>query len=172
MTKKSETNINEIRPIVEKTVGNLANNIGRYGIENEDVVQDVMIKCYRYWDSFRGDCKVESWIYSITKNILINYDIKKNRKIRKANQEIYIDHDNVEFEQEDSDLESLFIEDERVQQMMEVIDNVPDELDKRILQMMLQGEETGRIAKKLKVGTGRVEAAIQGVEGVLGGDGS
>lgn len=35
----------------------------------EDVAQEVFIKAYRNWDSFRGDSSVYTWLYKITVNL-------------------------------------------------------------------------------------------------------
>jgi RNA polymerase sigma-70 factor (ECF subfamily) len=35
----------------------------------EDVAQEVFIKAYRHWDSFRGDSSTYTWLYKITVNL-------------------------------------------------------------------------------------------------------
>ena len=45
--------------------------------DGEDICQDVFVKIYEKLDSFRGDCKLSSWIGRIAYNTSINYIQKK-----------------------------------------------------------------------------------------------
>ncbi len=46
----------------------------------EDMSQEVLIKAYRYLNSFRGDAKFSSWLYRITMNTCIDHRRKKSMK--------------------------------------------------------------------------------------------
>lgn len=39
----------------------------------EDVTQDVFMRAYRSWTSFRGDSEISTWLYRITINLSINF---------------------------------------------------------------------------------------------------
>jgi RNA polymerase sigma-70 factor (ECF subfamily) len=46
----------------------------------KDVTQDVFIKAYNSLDYFRGDSKIQTWLYAITRNLCLNALDKKKRK--------------------------------------------------------------------------------------------
>ena len=50
--------------------------------DREDVFQEVFINIHRALPKFRGDSKIETWIYRIVANTAINYLKKKNRHKR------------------------------------------------------------------------------------------
>ncbi len=39
----------------------------------EDLTQEVFLKAYKRWDSFRGDSKVSTWLYRIAINCSLNF---------------------------------------------------------------------------------------------------
>ena len=166
MTQKHETSINEIRPIVEATVAKLAMYPERFGVSNDDIVQDVMIKCYRYWDNFRGECKIESWVYGITKNILINYDVKRNRKSRKANHEYFLDHTPMDFEEEGSNTEDIFLEKERMDVVEDIIQSFSSREKREILYRSLKGDNKRQISEEMGISYQKVVTTVKEVEGL------
>jgi RNA polymerase sigma-70 factor (ECF subfamily) len=46
----------------------------------KDVTQEVFIKAYNSLDYFRGDSKIQTWLYAITRNLCLNVLDKKKRK--------------------------------------------------------------------------------------------
>ncbi|QQE78791.1 RNA polymerase sigma factor [Alicyclobacillus sp. SO9] len=45
-----------------------------------DLVQDVFIRVLHSWDSYRGEAKVKSWIWSIARNRIIDYTRKRKNR--------------------------------------------------------------------------------------------
>ena len=45
----------------------------------EDLVQDVMLRAYRFWDSFEKDSNCKAWLFRILTNTFINHYQKKKR---------------------------------------------------------------------------------------------
>jgi len=43
----------------------------------EDILQDVFLKIYTRIDSLKEDCRLESWLYQITRNTIIDHYRKK-----------------------------------------------------------------------------------------------
>lgn len=50
----------------------------------EDITQEVFIKIYKNFSGFRGDAKLSTWVYRITKNTCYNY-MKREKKYREIN---------------------------------------------------------------------------------------
>lgn len=48
--------------------------------EKEDLFQEIFLNIYKYLPKFRGESKIETWIYRIAVNRSINYMKKLNRK--------------------------------------------------------------------------------------------
>jgi RNA polymerase sigma-70 factor (ECF subfamily) len=45
----------------------------------EDLVQDAMLRAYRFWDSFREDSNCKAWLFKILTNTFINSYQKRKR---------------------------------------------------------------------------------------------
>jgi len=45
----------------------------------EDLVQDAMVRAYRFWDSFKPGTSVKAWLFTILRNTFINGYHKRNR---------------------------------------------------------------------------------------------
>ena len=51
----------------------------RNGRDAEDLVQDVMLRAYRFWDSFERDSNCKAWLFKILTNTFINHYQKQKR---------------------------------------------------------------------------------------------
>lgn len=69
--------------------GDIIYSIAINTIQNEtaaqDITQETFIKIYKGLPSFRGDAKISTWIYRITKNACYNY-YKREKKLQMWNQ--------------------------------------------------------------------------------------
>lgn len=54
-------------------------------MQAEDITQEVFIKIYRKISDYRGDAKLSTWIYRITKNTCFNH-LKREKKYREMNE--------------------------------------------------------------------------------------
>jgi RNA polymerase sigma-70 factor (ECF subfamily) len=69
-----------VRNILKKSINN--NDL-------EDAIQEVFFKVYKGLNKFKGDSKIETWIYKITENVSIDYKrsyIKENNREKKIAQ--------------------------------------------------------------------------------------
>lgn len=48
--------------------------------DTNDVLQNVLVKIWRYVDNFKGDSKLSSWLYRIARNESITFLNKKNKR--------------------------------------------------------------------------------------------
>ncbi len=60
-------------------------NIALFTLQDEtlaaDVTQEVFLRVYRYLDRFRGEAKLSTWLYRITRNCCLN-QLKRERRYR------------------------------------------------------------------------------------------
>lgn len=47
----------------------------------EDLAQEVFLKAYRSFNSFRGDSDILTWLYAIARNTLRNHNVKKRPQL-------------------------------------------------------------------------------------------
>src|SRR5437762_3442497 len=57
---------------------NIAKRYTRNQMDAEDLVQDTFIRAFKFYDTFRQGSNCKAWLFTIMKNIFINY----NRKYR------------------------------------------------------------------------------------------
>lgn len=48
--------------------------------EAEDLVQDTLVRAWRFWESFKSDTNVRSWLYTILRNTFINGYHRRGRE--------------------------------------------------------------------------------------------
>lgn len=143
---KEEATMEDIYEIVRQTVSRQYRNVSRFGEEQEDIVQDVMIKVIRNWDRFQGDCKVSSWVYRIVNNTIINIAIKHGREKRKAIAEYSIESNELEFEDENyGDFEENLLHDERIMMVNDYIKEHYSEERQKVFQGVLRGYSNTKI---------------------------
>jgi len=76
---------NELFTRIVNKYGDKIYTVALHTVQNEvaaeDITQEVFIKIYKNYGSFRGDAKMSTWIYRITKNTCFNY-LKREKKYR------------------------------------------------------------------------------------------
>jgi len=163
--KKSEATIEDVYPIVQKTVSSQAGSVARFGEDPEDIVQEVMIKIHRNWDKFRGDCQVSSWVYSVVKNTIINIAIKHGREKRKAMAVYSIEDNELDFEDEEQGaLEDNILYDEKIMKLIEMVDQELDEMEQKVFRGMLKGYSATKISDIFDLQYLKVSAAIKRIK--------
>lgn len=161
--EKSEATIEDVYDIVKQKVGRQFNNIARFGEEREDVVQEVMLKVASRWDTFRGDCKVESWVHSIVTNTIINIGIKHGRTKRRSEGTLYIDHEewwDVEDEAQD-EMEEILQYNRNVMELVEYVEDNFTDFEKEVLKLVLKGGSATSVAKDLEIAYSHVTPVVR-----------
>lgn len=62
----------------------------------QDLLQDVMLKAAENFDKFRGDCSVRTWLFSITKNLFLNYVKRAENRNLPIEEDVMVSRDSVE----------------------------------------------------------------------------
>lgn len=172
MTQKSETSIEELKPIIDEIVRKLAISPERYGVDHDDVAQEVWMKAFRYWDKFKGDCKVETWLHTMTRNILINYDVYKARKCRKNNGTVSSDEEFIELEDTSGSLEEFLMTEEKLQIVQDLYENLENETQRDIFEMLIEGWDAVSMSKELDIPYHRIRKNISQIYKIVDGRGT
>lgn len=166
--------IEECYPLVRDCVSFHGKVLDENDIEEEDIVQNIMIKVYNNWNKFRGESRITTWIYRITKNEVINMLIYQNRHKRKAAGTISIEQDDFEKEDGQGSLEDMLVYDELLGMFVEYVEKLDVELEKEILEMFLSGFDNKTIAKTWNVRVAFVKEVLAKhqriIEDMIGGE--
>jgi RNA polymerase sigma-70 factor (ECF subfamily) len=66
-------------PLYNNMIG-AAMRLTRDPAEAEDLVQDSMVRAYRFWDTFQQGTNIKAWMFTILRNTFINGYHKRGRK--------------------------------------------------------------------------------------------
>ena len=66
-------------PLLDNMYG-VALRMTRNQSEAEDLVQDAMVRAYRFWHSFKPGTSIKAWMFTILRNTFINKYHRKNRR--------------------------------------------------------------------------------------------
>lgn len=137
---KDETNMEQLYEIVREVVAKQAGSVERFGEEREDITQEVMIKAIKNWDDFKGDCKVSSWVWRITRNTIINLSIKHSREKRKAVATYSIEDNQLEFVDSNyGEFEDNVLHDERIHALNNYVKDNLTEDEQKVFRGLLKG---------------------------------
>lgn len=67
-----------VLPQLDRLFG-MALRLTRSRTEAEDLVQDTMVRAYRFWSSFKPGTSVRAWLFTILRNTFINRYHRSNR---------------------------------------------------------------------------------------------
>lgn len=80
-----------VLPQLDRLLG-MALRLTRSRAEAEDLVQDTMVRAYRFWSSFKPGTSVRAWLFTILRNTFINRYHRGNRDRLQAS-ELAAQHD-------------------------------------------------------------------------------
>lgn len=78
--EKSETEFSQLINKHKATIYTVCYMFSKDRDEIDDFFQEVLLKLWRGFDSFRGESDVNTWIYRVSLNTCINIDKKKRRQ--------------------------------------------------------------------------------------------
>ncbi len=116
--------------------------------EAKNVVQETFAEAYRQIESFRGDSKVSTWLFSIARHLA--YGV-----LRKAKRHNYLEHDTIEYINATQDVDADANAPERVERterkaiIREAIDQLPDHYQRVIELRDLEERSTAETAEAL-----------------------
>lgn len=124
-------------------------------VEAEDLTHDIFIKLFIKLDSFKGNSKFSTWLYSFTYNFCVNYVQRNSYKNKEEVKDVVIKEDS---ELEVSDEEILQMKAEKLKKVLATI----NPKDKIILLLKYQDElSIKEIQEVLGIGQSAVKMRIK-----------
>ena len=79
-SKKSGSELAKVIRHQRNRILNLCRKWLHHPRDAEDACQETFLRVTRAWDSFRSDCKVESWVFLIALNVCRNFNRRARRR--------------------------------------------------------------------------------------------
>ncbi len=116
----------------------------------DDLLQDVFLKVHAQLDSLKSDTKVESWLYQITRNTVIDY-YRANKRLEELPKWI---------EQPELD-ESTVIRQELSSCLEPMISQLPDKYREAIQLSEIEGKTQKELSKKENISLSGAKSRVQ-----------
>lgn len=147
--------------LVDQYKGMVLNLVARMSgkVENpEDLAQEVFIRVWKGMSSFRGDCKLSTWIYRIA----LNLAIAESKTARSRSQFLDIDDPVVERgPQFVEDNDNPYAEEVRLkEQMLRLLPGMPDKHRTAVVLFYLREFSYNEIAEIMDVPVGTVKSYL------------
>ncbi len=159
--KKQQDFNEEIIPHMD-VLYNFALRLTTDPIDAEDLVQDTIVKAYRFFSSYEKGTNAKAWLFRILKNSFIN----NYRKTSKRPQEV--DYDEVESyyetvraeRTETSDLERLMFRELMDDDLSKALSRLPEDFRTVVLLCDVEGYTYEEIANMLDVPIGTIRSRL------------
>ena len=122
---------------------------------SHDLTQEVLLKVFRYLNSFKGECEFSTWLYKITQNTVKNYfrmnSLRLDVEEYFASQQTFTHYYSPELQTMSIELEEL---------LGTVIANLSDELRQCYGMHLLEGQTYEDIARTMDCPIGTVRSRV------------
>lgn len=128
----------------------------------EDLVQDTIVKAYRFFDSYERGTNAKAWMFRILKNSFINNYRKSSKKPSEVDyDEIASYYESVRAERtETSDLESLMFREMMDDDLSNALMRLPEDFRTVVLLCDVEGYTYEEIANMLDVPIGTIRSRL------------
>ena len=148
----------EFAEIIDSTKGVVLSAIekhlaGRFYHAIDDVVQETYIRAYKSLvkKKFRGDSKIETWLYTIARNESLRMDKKLAKEEKKYEKSVK------KFDREEMFKDKQF--DDEIDALNDAIGNLPEKY-RAVMELTSRGLTEKEIAEKLNIKHGTVKSRI------------
>lgn len=128
----------------------------------EDLVQDTIVKAYRFFSSYEKGTNAKAWMFRILKNSFINNYRKSSKKPSQVDyDEVSSYYESVRAERtETSDLESLMFREMMDDDLSEALTRLPEDFRTVVLLCDVDGYTYEEIANMLDVPIGTIRSRL------------
>lgn len=128
----------------------------------EDLVQDTIVKAYRFFDSYEKGTNAKAWLFRILKNSYINTYRKKSKKPNQVDyDEVATFYETIRDERTDtSDLEDRMFRELIDDHISKALDQLPEDFRTVVLLCDVEGFTYEEIANMLDVPIGTIRSRL------------
>ena len=119
--------------------------------DTEEILQELFVKIHSKINSLRDETKLQSWIYQIARNLIIDY-FRKNKK------EINNEHNEVVFEEFTDDNPEMS---EAIDDMIKMMSDLPPEYCEALCLTELEGLSQKEYAEKIGISYSGAKSRVQ-----------
>jgi RNA polymerase sigma-70 factor (ECF subfamily) len=130
--------------------------------EAEDLVQDTIVKAYRFFNSYEKGTNAKAWLFRILKNSYINNYRKKSKQPHQVDyDEVSPFYETVRSEQSDTtDMEDIMYRDMLDDQVTRALQRLPEDFRTVVLLCDVEGFTYEEIANMLDVPIGTIRSRL------------
>ncbi|HAC16463.1 MAG TPA: RNA polymerase subunit sigma [Bacteroidetes bacterium] len=131
-------------------------------IDAEDLVQDTIVKAFRFFGSYEKGTNAKAWLFRILKNSYINNYRKKSKQPQQVDyDEVSTYYENVRSEQSDTtDMEDIMYRDMLDDQITRALQRLPEDFRTVVLLCDVEGFTYEEIANMLDVPIGTIRSRL------------
>ncbi len=159
--KKQEDFNKEIIPHLDATY-NYAFRLTTHPNDAEDLLQDSIVKAFRFFNSFQNGTNARAWLFRIVKNSYINNYRKASRQPPKVNyDEVASYYETIRSEQSDTtDLQTRYYRNEYDDDFKKALDELPEDFRTPLLLCDVEEFTYEEVANMLDVPIGTVRSRL------------
>ena len=131
-------------------------------IDAEDLVQDTIVKAFRFFGSYEKGTNAKAWLFRILKNSYINNYRKKSKQPQQVDyDEVSTYYENIRSEQSDTtDMEDILYRDMLDDQITRPLQRLPEDFRTVVLLCDVEGFTYEEIANMLDVPIGTIRSRL------------
>ena len=131
-------------------------------IDAEDLVQDTIVKAFRFFGSYEKGTNAKAWLFRILKNSYINNYRKKSKQPQQVDyDEVSTYYENIRSEQSDTtDMEDILYRDMLDDQITRALQRLPEYFRTVVLLCDVEGFTYEEIANMLDVPIGTIRSRL------------
>ena len=131
-------------------------------IDAEDLVQDTIVKAFRFFGSYEKGTNAKAWLFRILKNSYINNYRKKSKQPQQVDyDEVSTYYENIRSEQSDTtDMEDIMYRDMLDDQITRALQRLPEDFRTVVLLCDVEGFTYEEIANMLDVPIGTIRSRL------------
>jgi RNA polymerase sigma-70 factor (ECF subfamily) len=131
-------------------------------IDAEDLVQDTIVKAFRFFGSYEKGTNAKAWLFRILKNSYINNYRKKSKQPQQVDyDEVSTYYENIRSEQSDTtDMEDILYRDMLDDQITRALQRLPEDFRTVVLLCDVEGFTYEEIANMLDVPIGTIRSRL------------
>jgi RNA polymerase sigma-70 factor (ECF subfamily) len=132
----------------------LANRLLAWPQDVDDIVQDVLVSAFTGLKRFRGQCRLRTWLFTITVNKCRSHRYRRRVRLQRTSMPVEIEP------RSDEHAESVTVAAETFEQVRQAVRALPPKYREVVVLRYLEGLETAEICRLLKISTNAMQVRL------------